>query len=80
LTGLYLAPKNIPQGKELSRSSIDLGFKKVVWKGKGEITFAFTDIFNQYGIRQEIIGEGFNVLYENYFETQMVRLGLKYKF
>jgi outer membrane receptor protein involved in Fe transport len=80
LTGLYFAPKIIPQGKELSRSSIDLGLKKVVWKGKGEVTFAFTDIFNQYGIRQEIIGEGFNALYENYFETQMARLGLKYKF
>jgi len=80
LTGLYFAPKNIPQGKQLSRSSIDVGMKKKLWQGKGEITFAFTDIFNQFGLRQEINGEGFTADYENYYETQVVRFGIKYKF
>jgi len=80
LTALYMAPKNIPQGKQLSRSSVDLGMKKKLWQGKGEMNFAFTDIFNQFGLQQEITGEGFKAKYENYYETQVVRIGVKYKF
>jgi len=48
--------------------------------GKGEILFSFSDIFNRFGIRQELQGDGFSALYENYFETQVVRAGFKYKF
>lgn len=79
LTAIYLAPKNIPQGRQLSRSSVDLGVKKNILKNKGELTFSFSDIFNQFGIRQEISETNFEVLYENYFETQVVRVGFKYK-
>ncbi|MGQ1786781.1 TonB-dependent receptor domain-containing protein [Saccharicrinis sp. GN24d3] len=80
LTALYLAPKNIPQGKQLSRSSIDIGMNKKLWQGKGELSYAFTDILNQFGLQQEIDGEGFTADYENYYETQIMRIGLKYKF
>jgi len=80
LTGLYFAPKNIPQGTQFSRSSIDVGLKKNVWQGKGEITIVFTDIFNRYGIQQNVIGDGFRAEYQNFYETQAVRIGMKYKF
>ncbi|NQU52333.1 MAG: TonB-dependent receptor [Bacteroidetes bacterium] len=80
LTGVYSAAKTIPQGKQLARSSIDLRIKKAVLKGRGEISFSFSDIFNDFGLRQEYEGEGFKVLYENYYETQVARLGFKYKF
>jgi len=80
LTYIYYAPKNIPQGKEFARSSLDVGLKKGVWNDKGEITFSFSDMFNQFGIKQEIDGDGFKALYENYYETQVVRLGMTYKF
>lgn len=79
LTGVYMAPKNIPQGRQLARSSIDLGIKHNIWNKKGELTLGFTDIFNGFGIRQEITGEGFDATYENYFETQIIRVGLRYK-
>ncbi|PHN02144.1 outer membrane beta-barrel protein [Flavilitoribacter nigricans] len=79
LTGIYMAPKNIPQGRQLARSSVDLGVQRNIWGKKGELTLAFSDIFNGFGIRQEINGIDFSALYENYFETQVVRLGLKYK-
>ncbi len=79
LTGVYLAPKNIPQGRQLSRSSIDMGIQKRIWQQKGEITLSVTDLLNDYGIRQEIAGSDFTALYENYYETQVVRLGMKYK-
>ncbi len=80
LTGVYFSNRNIPQGEQLGRSSIDLGLKKDVWGKKGELTLAATDIFNTFGIRQDIIGNGFTARYENYFETQVVRAGLKYRF
>lgn len=80
LTGVYYAPKYIPQGEQLARSSVDLGVKRGVLKGKGELVFSFSDIFNRFGLRQEFKGEGFTALYENNYETQVARLGFKYKF
>ncbi|WP_149276334.1 TonB-dependent receptor domain-containing protein [Pareuzebyella sediminis] len=80
LTGVYYSNRNIPQGEQLSRSSIDFGLKKNIWENKGELTLAATDIFNTFGIRQEVYGAGFTALYENYYETQIIRAGLKYKF
>ncbi|MDX2431743.1 MAG: outer membrane beta-barrel family protein, partial [Bacteroides sp.] len=80
LTAVYYAPKNIPQGEQLSRSSIDFGITQKVFKGKGEVSFSASDIFNTFGIRQEIYGDGFSAIYENYYETQIFRLGIKYRF
>lgn len=80
LTYLYLAPKNIAQGKQLYRSSLDFGVKKKFWEGKGEFSFSFSDVLNQYALRQKIKGDGFTALYENYYETQVVRAGVKYHF
>ncbi len=80
LTGIYYAPKNIPQGKQLSRSSVDLGVKKGFMQGKGELTFSISDMFYQFGIRQDIREEAFTARYENNYETQVLRAGFKYKF
>lgn len=80
VTGLYYSPKNIPQGKQMARSSVDLGFKKKVLSGKGEVSASFTDIFNDFGIKQKIKSEGFTAVYENYYETQIINIGFKYKF
>ncbi|WP_339713865.1 outer membrane beta-barrel family protein [uncultured Kriegella sp.] len=79
LTGLYYSDRNIPQGEELARSSIDLGIKKSLWNKKADLTFSASDIFNRFGIRQRLTNEGFTALYQNYFETQIFRLGFKYK-
>lgn len=79
-TFLYYTPKNIAQGKQMARSSADIGLKQKVMAGKGELTISFSDIFNRFGIRQEIIGDGFTAVYENYYETQIMTAGFKYKF
>lgn len=80
LAYLYYAPVNVPQGRQLSRASVDAGIKKSVWNQKGEILLSANDLFNQFGIRQELKGEGFSNVYENYYETQVIRLGVRYKF
>ena len=80
LTASYLAPDIIPQGKREAMFSIDLGLKKSIQKGRGELFFNATDILNTMVIKQEIQGETFSYTSNNYYETQVIRLGYNYKF
>lgn len=80
LTAVYLAPDIIPQGKILSRFSIDAGLKKSVQKGKGELFFNATDLLNTMVIKRQIQGMGFRYTSDDYYETQVIRLGYSYKF
>jgi outer membrane receptor protein involved in Fe transport len=80
LTTIYLAPDIIPQGKIKSRFSLDLGLKKAIQKGKGELFFNASDLLNTMVIKKEINGQDFNYTSNDYYETQVVRLGYSYKF
>jgi len=80
LTAVYLAPDIIPQGKIKSRFSIDMGVKKSVQNGKGEIFLNATDLLNTMVIKKQIQGTGFNYTSDDYYETQVIRLGYNYKF
>ncbi len=80
LTAIYLAPDIIPQGKIKSRFSIDLGLKKSVQNGKGEFFINATDLLNTLVIKKEIQGQDFSYTSNDYYETQVIRLGYNYKF
>jgi len=80
LSAVYYAPNIIAQGKIKERYSVDFGLKKQVLKGKAEISLAATDLLNTFAVRKSIIGDGFNLTAENYYETQVITLGMKYKF
>ncbi|MCJ7936306.1 MAG: TonB-dependent receptor [Chryseobacterium sp.] len=80
LTAVYLAPDIIPQGKIRSRFSVDLGVKKSIQNGKGEIFLNATDLLNTMVIKKKIQGNGFAYTSDDYYETQVVRLGYSYKF
>ncbi|APY10435.1 TonB-dependent receptor [Seonamhaeicola sp. S2-3] len=80
LSTVYYAPNIIPQGKVKERYSVDFGLKKNVLKDKGEIKLSATDLLNTFGIKKSIIGDGFNLTSTNYYETQVITLGVKYKF
>lgn len=80
ITGLYLAPDIIPQGKIGTRFSVDMGIKKQIQKSKGELFFNASDIFNTLKIKKELNGNGFKLTSTNYYETQVFRLGYSYKF
>jgi len=80
VTGIYLAPDIIPQGKIGTRFSVDMGIKKQIQKGKGELFFNATDILNTLNIQKEINGNGFKLISTDYYETQVFRLGYSYKF
>ncbi|TDE49097.1 outer membrane beta-barrel protein [Flavobacterium sp. GT3P67] len=80
LTAIYLAPDIIPQGKINSRFSIDLGIKKSIQNGKGEFFLNATDLLNTLVIKKEIQGQNFSYTSNDYYETQVIRLGYNYKF
>ncbi len=80
LSGTYLAPDIIPQGTIGTRFSLDLGVKKSMQKGRGELYANATDLLNTMIVKREIQGDGFKYLATDYYETQVVRVGYSYKF
>jgi hypothetical protein len=80
LSGVYLAPDIVPQGKIYSRFSLDLGIKRSIQNGKGELLLNATDLANTMRIRRSVQGDGFHYLSTDYYETQVVRAGYTYKF
>ncbi|MGE8432502.1 TonB-dependent receptor domain-containing protein [Chryseobacterium joostei] len=80
ITAVYLAPDIIPQGRIKSRFSMDIGLKKAIQKGKGELFLNASDLLNTMVIKKNIQGMGFAYTSNDYYETQVVRLGYSYKF
>ena len=80
VTAVYLAPDIIPQGKIAQRFSLDLGIKKTIQKGNGELFINASDLLNTMVIKKDIQSEGFNYTSADYFETQVIRLGYNSKF
>ena len=80
LSAIYLAPDIIPQGKINARFSLDLGIKKLIQKSKGELFFNATDLLNTMVTKKEIKGQGFIYSSNDFYETQVIRVGYSYKF
>jgi len=59
---------------------LDLGIKKSVQKGKGELFLNAVDVLNTMVVKKDIQGNGFSYISADYYETQVVRLGYSYKF
>ncbi|MEZ4415596.1 MAG: TonB-dependent receptor [Gemmatimonadota bacterium] len=72
--------RNVPQGFERARSSVDVSGKWPLADQNAELIFTFSDIFNDFGIRREVEGEGFTALYENLMETQVATVGIRWRF
>jgi outer membrane receptor protein involved in Fe transport len=79
LSVVHYAAKNIAQGREAARSSVDIGVSKPILGDRGEIVFSFADVFNDFGIEQYIEGAGFDAVYENYYQTQIASVGFNYQ-
>ena len=80
ISRIYSAPDIIPQGRIGSRFLIDMGIKKQIQKGKGELFVNASDIFNTLRFYKETNGNGFKLVGTDYYETQVFRLGYKYGF
>lgn len=79
-TASYLAPDIIPQGKIYARYTIDIGLKKSIQNGKGEVFINASDLANTLVIKRDVQGEGFHYVSTDYLETQVIRIGYTYKF
>lgn len=80
LASIYLAPDLLPQGRIGSRYSLDLGVRRSIQRGRGELTVNATDLLNTMQIRRSIRGTDFRVESTDYLETQVVRAGYTWKF
>ncbi len=80
LSYIYYAERNVPQGRERARSSFDLAAKRPIMNERAELLFTFTDMFNDFAVAQDIDGQGFRALYQNFLETQVATLGLRFRF
>ncbi len=80
VSAVYLAPDIIPQGTIDRRFSLDLGVKKAIQKGKGEIFLNATDLLNTMQVKKKIQGNTFTLHSTDYYETQVVRVVYGYKF
>lgn len=77
LSYIRYGERNVPQGRELARSSVDLAAKWPVLDERAELVFTFTDLFNDFAVQREIDGQGFRALYQNFLETQVATVGVK---
>jgi outer membrane receptor protein involved in Fe transport len=80
LSTVYLAPDVVPQGKTYSRFSVDIGARKNIQNGKGELFVNATDIANTLRIKKQVNGDGFHYISSDYYETQVIRAGYNFKF
>lgn len=80
ISQVYLAPDLLPQGRIGSRYSLDVGMKKSVQQGRGEIVVNATDLLNTMQAERTIRGTNFRLVSTDYLETQVVRVGYNWKF
>jgi outer membrane receptor protein involved in Fe transport len=80
LSNVYLAPDLLPQGRIGSRFSLDVGVKKSVSRGRGELIVNATDLLNTNHAERRIHGTDFRFVSTDYLETQVIRAGYSWKF
>ena len=80
VSSVYLAPDLLPQGRSGSRYGLDLGVKKSVQLGKGEIVVNATDVLNTMQLRRSVRGTDFRIVSTDYLETQVIRASYSWKF
>ena len=80
VSNIYLAPDLLPQGRIESRYSLDVGLKKSVQRGKGEIVVNATDLLNTNQAQRTIRGTDFRLVSTDFLETQVIRVGYNWKF
>jgi hypothetical protein len=68
------------QGRIGSRYALDVGVKKGIQGGKGELVLNATDLLNTNQAERTIRGNGFRLVSTDYLETQVIRAGYTRKF
>jgi hypothetical protein len=77
---IHYGARAVPQGRERAGSLLDVSAKWPLMNERAALLFAFSDVFNDFGLRREVDGNGFRALYENLLETQVATLTLRVRF
>lgn len=80
VSSIYLAPDLFPQGRIGARYALDVGLRRNVQQGRGEVVVNATDLLNTNQVRRTLTGADFRYVSTDYLETQVVRLGYTWKF
>jgi outer membrane receptor protein involved in Fe transport len=80
VSSIYLAPDLFPQGRVGARYALDVGLRRSVQQGRGEVVLNATDLLNTNQLRRTLRGTDFRYVSTDYLETQVVRLGYTRKF
>jgi hypothetical protein len=80
LSYVYYSARNVPQGRDRARSSLDLSASMPFHRDRAEFVFTFTDIFNDFGVRRDVVGDGFRAEYQNLLESQIATARVKWRF
>lgn len=80
LSSIYLAPDLFPQGRIGARYALDVGLRKSVQQGRGELVLNATDLINTNQVRRTLTGTDFRYVSTDFLETQVVRMGYTRKF
>jgi hypothetical protein len=80
LSHVYYSARNIPQGRERARSSLDFSASVPLRSDRVELTVTFTDIFNDFGVKRDVGGAGFRAEYQNLLETQVATARVRWRF
>ena len=80
LSYIYYGQRNVPQGRERARSSVDVAVQRPIRDDRAELLFTLTDVFNDFAIEHEVDGQGFRALHQNFMETQAATVGLRVRF
>jgi hypothetical protein len=80
LSYVYYSARNVPQGRDRARSSLDFSASLPFNRDRAEFVFTFTDIFNNFGVRRDVVGDGFRAEYQNLLETQIATARVKWRF
>lgn len=79
INGVYYAARDIAQGRQSARSSVDLSLSRTFNHERIKASLSTTDIFNDFGTKTRVDGVGFDAVYENYYETQTIMLSIELK-
>lgn len=80
LSFINYAARNVHQGRERARSSLDLSASWPLPNEKGDLSFTFSDVLNDFGVRRDVEGIGFKAHYENLMESQAASLRMRWRF
>jgi outer membrane receptor protein involved in Fe transport len=80
ISNIYIAPDLLPQGRIGGRFSLDVGAKRSIQRGRGEIVVNATDLLSTNQAERTIRGTDFRFVSTDYLETQVIRVGYSWKF